>query len=169
MMMAQTNSKGRLYGSATPPVIRVSLVIALFAFAFAALTLALGVVPINMLLRKVLSASTMSGIWRNSMIQLADRTIAATIACWVGLAISGRIRGRLTGSGMLALGALMSGALAGAVDVGLHRLWVRRLIDAAHASPLRGVALSCAMSAGAALVVTLLFITRSTRVVTTET
>ncbi len=166
--MAQTNSRGHLYGTVTRPAIRVSLVIALFALAYAVLVLAVGVVPLNMMLRKLLDPSGMPRIWRTSMIRLGERTAVAAVACWLGLAVSGRIRGRLTGPGMLALGAAMSGALAGAVDVGLQRLWVTHLIRAAQASPMRGSALSSGITAVVAFVVTLLLITRSTKVLTTE-
>lgn len=167
-MMARTNSRGHLYGTTTRPAIRVSLVIALFALAYAVLVLAMGIVPLNNLLSKLMAPRAMPTIWRNSMIQLAERTVAAAAACWLALAVSGRIRGRLTGSGMLALGAAMSGALAGAVDVGLHRLWVGQMVVAAHRSPILGNAMSLSITAGVALLLTLLFITRSTSVLATE-
>jgi hypothetical protein len=140
----------------------------LFALAYAVLTLAFGFVPTNMLLRKMMGASIMPEIWRNSVVSLAERTAAATIACWIGLALFGRARGRLTGKGMLALGAAMSGALAGAVDVGLHKLWVDHIIHAAHTAPWRGVSLSLAITAGTSLVITLALITRSLKPVITS-
>jgi hypothetical protein len=167
-MMARTESRGHLYGTAVRPAIRVSVVIALFAIAYAVLVLAMGTIPLNMLLSKLVAPREMSVIWRNSIIQLAERTVAATAACWLGLAVSGRIRmgARLTGTGMLALGALMSGALAGAVDVGLHRLLVKQMVVAARSSPLLGNVVSLGITAAVALLLTLLLITRSTRVLT---
>jgi hypothetical protein len=162
--MVRTSSRGHLYGSAAGPVIRVSVVVALFAIAYAVLVLAIGIIPLNRLLHRLLSDSMMPGIWRNSMLRLAERTAVAAVACWAGLAMSGRVRGRLTGPGMLALGAAMSGALAGAVDVGLQHFWVAHLVRAAQSSPLLGHALSSAITASVAVLVTLLLITRSTKV-----
>src|SRR6185437_13547894 len=141
-MMATTDSRGHLYGSASPRVIRASIVILLFAIAYAVIVLAIGVIPLNNFLRKVLGAS----ILRNSMVRLVERTAVAGIACWVALALSGRVRGLLTGKGMLALGAVMSGALAGAVDVGLQKLWTPHLVKAAHAGLIWGAGLSCAIT-----------------------
>ena len=106
----------------------MSLVILLFAVAYAVIVLAIGVIPLNMLFRKLLGAAIMPSIWRNSLLRLLERTAVAALACSLALAISGRLRGRLTGKGMLALGAAMSGALAGAVDVGLQRLGVSYLV-----------------------------------------
>lgn len=166
--MARFNSRGHLYASAARPAIRVSVVIALFALAYAVVTLAVGYIPLNMLLRKVMGSSAMPHIWRNSAMQLAERTAVAAVACWLGLAISGRGRGRLTGTGMLAVGAAMSGALAGALDVGAHKLWVAYLVQAAHSAAWRGHALSDAMAAVISLLVTLLLITRSTKALATE-
>lgn len=147
---------------------RVSVVIALFALAYAVATLAIGIVPLNMLLRKLMGSAIMPEIWRNSAVQLAERTALATLACWCGLALSERIRGRLAGKGMIALGAAMSGALAGAVDVGAHKLWVSQLVQQAQAARWRGHALSAVMTVVVSLLVTLLLITRSTTVVTTD-
>jgi hypothetical protein len=167
-MMATTDSRGHLYCSASPRVIRASIVILLFAIAYAVIVLAIGVIPLNIFLRKVLGASIMPSIWRNSMVRLVERTAVAGIACWVALALSGRVRGLLTGKGMLALGAVMSGALAGAVDVGLQKLWTPHLVKAAHAGLIWGAALSCAITGAVAIAVTLLFITRSTKLVPRE-
>jgi hypothetical protein len=161
-MMLRMKSRGHLYSPATRPAIRVSLVIALFAVAYAVLVLAMGVIPLNRLLDRFLSDSVMQRIWRDSILRLAERTMVATLACWVGLALSGRSRGRLTGPGMLALGAAMSGALAGALDVGVQHFWVRHLVAAAQRAPLLGQAMSAAITAAIALLVTLLLITRST-------
>jgi len=164
-MMARTDSRGHLYSSASPQTIRVSRVILLFAIAYAVIVFAIGVVPLNMLFRKLLGASIMPAIWRTAMIRLVQRTAVAAIACWLALVISGRVRGRLTGKGMLAIGAAMSGALAGALDVGLQKLWTSYLVKAAQAGLGWGVVLSCTITAVVAIVVTLLFITRSTRLV----
>ncbi|HEY8312103.1 MAG TPA: hypothetical protein VIG47_16175 [Gemmatimonadaceae bacterium] len=163
-MMAQTDSRGHLYGTPTRPAIRVWLVVALFAVAYAALLFGIGIIPLNRFVTKLAGPSMMPGIWRNSMIQAAERTAAAAFACWIALAVSKRGRGRLTGTGMIALGVVMSGALAGAVDVGLHRLWVHQMVRAAHASPLAGSAFSLGITASVSVVITLFFITRSTRV-----
>lgn len=166
-MTSSTDSRGHLYALPTPRVIRVSLVILLFAIAYAVIVFAIGVVPLNMFLHKMFGASMMPRLWQNAMIRLAERTAVAAVACWLALAISGRIRGHLTGKGMLAVGAAMSCALAGAVDVGLQKLWTTDLVKAAHAGLMWGVALSCAITAVVAIVVTLLFITRSTKLVAT--
>lgn len=146
-------------------MIRVSLVILLFTIAYAVSVFAIGVVPLNMLFRKLLGAGLMPAIWRNSLIRLLERTVVAGIACWLALALSRRLRGRLTGKGMLAVGSVMSGALAGALDVGLQKLWTHYLVKAAQAGLIWGVVLSCAITGAIAIVVTLLFITRSTRLV----
>jgi hypothetical protein len=167
-MMAQTDSRGHLYGTPSRPAIRVSLAVVLFALAYAALLFGIGIVPINRFVARLVGPAMMPGIWRSSMIQAIERTAAAAFACWVGLAVSKRGRGRLTGAGMIALGVLMSGALAGALDVGLHRLWVRQMARAAYASPLAGSAFSLGLTAAVSLVITLLFITRSTRVASAE-
>jgi hypothetical protein len=168
MMTAQSNSRGHLYGANAQPVIRVSLVIVLFTLAYAVVVFAVGVVPLNILIGKLISPNGMQRVWWNSLLRLVERTAIAAAACWLGLALTGRIRGRLTGPGMLALGATMSGALAGAVDVGLQRHWVAYLIKAAQASPARGTALSSAITAAVSLLVTLLLITRSTRALLEE-
>lgn len=165
--------EGRTAGGADPysasrTATRVSVVIALFALAYAVVTLAIGIIPLNMLLRKVMGAAIMSEVWRNSAVQLVERTVLATLACWCALALSGRVRGRLTGNGMIALGAAMSGALAGALDVGAHKLWVSQLIQQAHTASWRGHVLSAVMTIVVSLLVTLLLITRSTKVVATE-
>lgn len=162
-MMARSDSRGHLYGAASPRVIRVSLVILLFAVAYAVIVLAIGVIPLNMLFRKLLGAAIMPSIWRNSLLRLVERTAVAALACSLALAISGRLRGRLTGKGMLALGAAMSGALAGAVDVGLQRLGVSYLVKAAQSGAAWGVVASCLVTAAVAITVTLLLITRSTQ------
>lgn len=146
---------------------RVSVVIALFALAYAVVTLAMGIVPTNVLLRKVLGAAIMPTVWRNSLLQLLERTAIATATCWCTLAISKRASGRLTGKGMIAVGAAMSGALAGAVDVGVHKLWVANLIQQAHTAPWRGHLLSGVMTVAVSLLVTVLLIVRSTRAVPT--
>jgi hypothetical protein len=161
-MKLRMRSRGHLYSAAARPAIRVSLVIALFAVAYAVLVLAMGVVPLNRLLDRFLSDSVMQHLWRESMLRLAERTVVATIACWIGLALSGRSRGRLTGPGMIALGAAMSGALAGALDVGVQHFWVRHLVAASARAPLLGQAMSAAITATIALLVTLLLITRNT-------
>jgi hypothetical protein len=166
--MSQISSRGHLYSAESRQAVRVSIVIALFALAYALVTLAIGVIPLNMLLRKLMGSALMPAIWRNSALQLAERTALATLACWLALAISGRIRGRLTGRGMIAVGAAMSGALAGAIDVGAHKLWVSQLIQAAHTAPWRGQVLSAAMTVAVSLLVTLLLITRSTKVLSTD-
>ncbi len=166
--MSRTASRGHLYGTGTRPVIRVTTVVILFAIAYAVLVLLFGVVPLNMMLRRYISAASIFRLWRVSMLQLAERTLVAALACLIGLAITGRMRARLTGSGMLALGALMSGALAGALDVELHHFGVTQLVRAARVAPVWGVVSSLAMTAVAALAVTLLLITRNTKVLTTD-
>jgi len=163
-MMAQSDSRGHLYSTGGRPSIRVSTIVILFAIAYAVLVFAFEIVPLNAMLKHYLSAASMPRLWRHSMLQLGERTLVAAVSCWIGLAVSGRVRSRLTGTGMLSVGALMSGALAGAIDVGLHHFAVTQLVRAARAAPASGVSLSLAMTAVTAFLVTLLLITRSTRV-----
>jgi hypothetical protein len=139
------------------------MVVAIFAVAYALLVVAIGIVPLNMLLGKLLEHGRMAGIWRDSMVQLAERTAVATAACWLTMVVTRRGRGRLTGSGMLALGAMMSGALAGAGDVGVRRLFVGQIVRAATTAPGLGVALSLGVTALVSIVVTLLLIARGTK------
>ncbi|MEO8944931.1 MAG: hypothetical protein ABI338_00420 [Gemmatimonadaceae bacterium] len=166
--MARTESRGHLYGGSAQRSIRVATIVILFAASYAVLVLAFGIVPLNLMLRRYVSAAAMPTIWLRSMIPLAERTAAAAAACWGGLAITGRGRARLTGSGMLELGAVMSGALAGALDVGLHRVGVTQLARAARAASVWGTTLSLCMTILVALAVTLLLITRSTKVVAVD-
>ena len=96
-MTAQSSSRGHLYGATTGPAIRVSLVIAFFTLAYAVVVLAVGVIPLNMLIGKLVSPSGMPRLWRSSMLRLAERTSIAAAFCWLGLAVTWRILGRLPG------------------------------------------------------------------------
>jgi hypothetical protein len=165
--MTPNNSRGHLYTAGQHRAIRVSLVVGLFALAYLVLTLAVGTIPMNLFLRKTFGTAVMPRIWQTSLLQVLERTVIATAACWITMAVTGRARGRLTGSGMLALGSIMSGALAGAIDVGVHKHWVSYLTSAARRAPWQGHLLSDAMTVIVAVVITLLFIVRSMRVTTT--
>lgn len=166
--MNKDDSRGHLYSSGTRKSIRVSATVAFFALAYAVISFAVGFVPINLMLRRMMGSGIMSYIWFNSALQLAERTAVAALACWLALKTSGRGRGRLTGRGMLAVGAAMSGALAGALDVGAHKLLVSQLIQAARTARWRGHLLSDIMTIVISVAITLLFITRSTTVLKPE-
>lgn len=161
--MSNTDSRGRLYGTAQDRAISVFAVVLLFTGAFAVLVLVMGVIPINVMLARMVNPSAASAMWRNSMNQLALRAFVAGVACWFVLALTRRARGRLTGPGILTLGALTSGALAGAIDVGLHKLWVRQMIDAYHSSRISGNALSLGITASVAAGTTLILMARRMR------
>jgi len=166
--MNKDDSRGHLYSSGARKAIRVSATIAVFALAYAIVTVAMGFIPTNLMLRRMMGSAIMRGVWVNSAVQLAERTVVAALACWLALLVSGRGRGRLTGRGMLAVGVAMSGALAGALDVGAHKLFVSHLIHAAQTAPWRGHLLSDSMTLVISAAITLLFITRSTSVVRVE-
>ena len=146
----------------------MSLVIALFTAAYAVSVFATGIVPVTIIIRKLMGPTAMPMIWRSLTLQLTERTAVAAVACWVGLAVSGRIRGRLIGTGLLTLGTVMSGALTGAADVVLHRVLLTQLVRASHSSPIFGNALSLAFTAVVAILVTVLLITRSTKLLKSE-
>ncbi|MEO7042767.1 MAG: hypothetical protein ABI035_10940 [Gemmatimonadaceae bacterium] len=166
--MNKDDSRGHLYSSGTRKTIRVSATVALFALAYAVISFAVGFIPINLFLRRMMGPGIMTYLWVNSAVQLAERTAVAALGCWAALLASGRGRGQLTGRGMLALGAAMSGALAGALDVGAHKLLVSQLIQAARAALWRGHLLSDVMTIIISGAITLLFITRSTSVLKAE-
>jgi len=166
--MKKDDSRGHLYSSGARRAIRVSAAVALFALAYAVISFAVGFIPLNLFLRRVMGPGIMTSLWINSAVQLAERTAVATLGCWLALLASGRGRGRLTGKGMLALGAAMSGALAGALDVGAHKLLVSHLIQAARTASWRGHLLSDVMTIVISVAITLLFIARSTSVLKVE-
>ena len=161
-MPAETAPLSAAPGRPRRPLIRVWLLITLFAAGYAALVLALGIVPLNLLLRRVLGADAMPGVWRDSLLRLCERTAVAAATCWVCLALTGRARGLLTGKGLLVVGAAISGALAGAADAGLQRIWVGQLVRAARVSPMLGIAASTTITIVITIVVTLALIIRST-------
>lgn len=166
--MTTVESRGHLYGTAPRRVIGVPALIGLFTLSFAVLVLAMGIAPVNLMLARMVAPSMVTVMWRNSMNQLAVRALVAALACLAALAITGRARGPLTGSGMLAVGAITSGALAGAIDIGVHKLWVRQMIQAYHASKLYGTAFSLGMTAAVAFLLTLLLVTRRMRIATAQ-
>ncbi|MEO7102014.1 MAG: hypothetical protein ABI311_01645 [Gemmatimonadaceae bacterium] len=166
--MNKDDSRGHLYSSGARKAIRVSATVGIFALAYAVVAFAIGFIPINLMLRRMMGSAIMLSIWVNSAVQLAERTAVAALACWLALLVSGRGRGRLTGRGMLAVGAAMSGALAGALDAGAHKLLVSHLIRAARIAQWRGHLLSDTMTFVVSVAITLLFITRSTSVLKVE-
>ncbi|MDQ2890773.1 MAG: hypothetical protein M3R65_09550 [Gemmatimonadota bacterium] len=150
--MSTTESRSDLYATAGRATIGIPAVIGLFAAAFAVIVFAIGMVPVNMMLAKMVNPSAVAVMWRNSMNQLVVRAAVAALGCWLALAISRRSRGRLSGKGMLALGVGTSGAFAGAADVALHKLWVRQMIQAYHHSHLAGNAVSLGITLAAAMI-----------------
>ncbi len=148
--------------------IGIPALIALFTLLFAAVVLAIGVIPVNRMLARMLNPSAVSAMWRNSLNQLAIRSFVAAAACWLTLVLSRRTGGRLTGRGMLRVGAAMSGALGGGIDVALHKLWVGQMIRAYHESRAYGNAFSLGITAMVAGLVTLFLIVRRTRVIDTR-
>lgn len=166
-VMEHIESRGHLYHGAQQRAISVLAVVILFTVAFALLVLVMAVIPVNVMLAKMVNPSAVNAMWRNSMNQLALRAFVAGVACWFALALTRRARGRLTGPGILTLGAVTSGALAGAIDVGLHKLWVRQMIEAYHSSRLSGNAFSLGITASVAAATTLVLMARRMRKVPT--
>ena len=148
------------------PTSPVTLV-ALFALVYAVAVLCIGIAPVNLMLR-TFRGVIMGQIWLTSLTRLALQAVVAALACWVVLALAGRTRARLTGRGSLVLGAVASGALAGALDVVAHRLLVLGLGAAARPAPAAAESASLALTALSAGIIALLFLVRGTRVVSGE-
>ena len=150
-----------------PSTLSVARTIAIFAVAYAVVDFALGVLPVNLMLRQFMAA-TMPRVWLVSIARLVLGMIMGAAGCGVALRVSGRTGGRLastTARGIMSIGAITAGAIAGALDVGVHRLLVWRLIHLAQRTQL-GAELAAALLtiAGAAIVTAILMVPR-TRVV----
>lgn len=136
-------------------------IVALFTIAYSITVLLVGFVPVNMSLgmfRRV----NMTNVWLISLARLAVRSAIAAILCYVSLYMTGRGRGPLTGKSVTA-GMLVSGALAGALDVVAHKLLVWRLIHAAMKSRIAGESLSVGLTAVVVLAVAALLVVRNVR------
>lgn len=142
-------------------------VVVLFAIAYALAVLCIGILPVNLMVARFAGVALWS-VWLSSLRNLLLRTLAAGVACWIALRVTGRatapLRARSTRGGMLVIGALASGALAGVLDVVAHRLFVRALVGAARVSPLASVAVSLCLAALSAGIIALLCVVRGTRV-----
>ena len=150
-----------------PSTLSVARTIAIFAVAYAVVDFALGVLPVNLMLRQFMG-DTMPRVWLVSIARLVFGMIMGAAGCGVALRVSGRTGGRLTSTtarGIMSIGAITAGAIAGALDVGVHRLLVWRLIHLAQRTQL-GAELAAALLtiAGAAIVTAILIVPR-TRVV----
>ena len=149
----------------------VASTVALFAIAFAVVDLALGVIPVNLMLRRFM-ATTMPQVWLVSMIRLGIRALLSAIACAGTLRIAGRAGGPLastTPKGIMSIGAITSGALAGALDVGMHRLLVWQMIHLAQRSRIASELGSALLTVASVAVVASILLVRRTRVVVTPT
>jgi hypothetical protein len=139
----------------------------LFTIAYAVVVLVVGIVPVNLMLRHFMRAG-MPHIWRVSVVRLVVRSVVSGVACYALLRATGRARGTLastTPGGMMTIGALMSGALAGALDVGAHRLAVWPLIHLAHRSSAASELASALITALVTIAVAAALLVRHTRTV----
>lgn len=141
--------------------------VALFTIAYAVVVLAVGIVPVNLLLRHFMRPM-MAHIWRVSVVRLVVRSVVSGAACHALLRATGRARGALTSTtpgGMMTIGAIMSGALAGALDVGAHRLAVWPLIHIAQRSSIASELASAVITALVTVAVAAALLVRRTRTV----
>lgn len=145
--------------------------VALFTIAYAVVVLAVGIVPVNLMLRHFMRA-TMPDIWRVSIVRLVVRSVVSGAACYGLLRATGRARGALTSTtpgGMMTIGAMTSGALAGALDVGAHRLTVWALIHLAQRSSVASELASAIITALVTVAVAAILLVRRTRTVADTT
>lgn len=145
----------------------VGRTIALFAVAFAAADLTIGVVPVNLMLRHFM-AGQMPSVWLVSLERLAFRMLVSAAGCAVTLRAAGRVGGSLTSTtsrGIMSLGAITSGAVAGAVDVGLHRLFVWPMIHLAQRSSAASEIASALLTGAVAAAIAAIMLVPRTRVV----
>jgi hypothetical protein len=155
--------------SRTASTLSVARTVALFALAFAVVDLALGVVPVNLMLRRFMGAA-MPQVWLVSAIRLAIRAVISATACAVTLRVTGRAGGRLASTmpkGIMSIGAITSGALAGALDVGVHRMLVWPMIHLAQRSRAASELGSALLTAAGVALVASILLVRRTRVVAT--
>lgn len=145
----------------------VARTIAIFAVAYAVVDFALAVLPVNLMLRHFMGA-TMPRVWMVSVIRLVLGTIMSAVGCGIALRLSGRTGGRLTSTsarGIMSIGAITAGAIAGALDVGVHRLLVWRLIHLAQRTQPGAEIAAALLTIAAAAIITAILIVPRTRVV----
>lgn len=150
----------------TPRALSVARTVAIFAIAYAVVDLVLGIIPVNLMLRHFM-AGVMTRVWLISISRLALRTLVSAIACGVTLRISKRTGGLLVSStarGVMSIGAITAGAIAGALDVGVHRLLVWQLIHFAQKSMIASEMCSALITFVAAGAITAILIVPRTRV-----
>lgn len=149
-----------------PSTLTVARTVAIFAAAYAIVDLVLGVVPVNLMLRHFMGAA-MPRVWLVSAIRLAVRTLVCAVGCAATLRVTGRSGGRLTSTaarGIMSIGAITSGAIAGALDVGAHRLLVWQLIHLAQRSSVASELGSALLTLAAAAVIAAILLVPRTRV-----
>lgn len=149
---------------ATGPTISVARLTILFAVAYAAVVLVVGVLPVNLMLAQFVEGGARV-LWTHSVLRLALQTFIAWIACYGTLRATGRTGGRLQGRGLLVIGSLLSGALAGAVEVALRPRMLHALHIARASSPFAAEALAALLTVVSVAIVVLLVVVRSTRIV----
>lgn len=140
--------------------------VALFTIAYAAVVLAVGIVPVNLMLRHFMRPM-MPHIWGVSMVRLVVRSLVSGATCYALLGATGRARGALTSTtpgGMMTIGAVMSGGLAGALDIVAHRGAVWPLIHLAHRSMVASELASALITALATAAVAGALLIRRTRI-----
>src|SRR3569833_2752519 len=145
----------------------VARTIAIFAVAYAVVDFALGVHPVNLMLRHFMG-DTMPRVWLVSLIRLVIGTSVSAIGCGVTLRVTGRTGGRLTSTrarGIMSIGAITAGAITGALDVGVHRLLVWRLIHLAQRTQPGAEIMAALLTIAAATNNTAILIVPRTRVV----
>ena len=150
-----------------PSTLSVARTIVIFAVAYAVVDVALGVLPVNLMLRRFMGA-TMPRVWLVSLVRLVLGMIMGAAGCGLALRVSGRTGGRLTSTtarGIMSIGAITAGAIAGALDVGVHRLLVWRMIHLAQRTQLGAELVSALLTVAGAAIVTAILIVPRTRVV----
>lgn len=159
--------------SGTPPATRapstlsIARTVVLFAIAYAVVDLVLGVVPVNIVLRRYMG-DTMPHVWLVSFARLVLRAILSGAACAATLRATGRTGGPLTTTaprGIMSIGAITSGAVAGVLDVGAHRLLVWQLIHLAQRSNVASEVGSAFLTFAAAAIIAAILLVPRTRVV----
>lgn len=151
----------------SPSTLSVARTVAIFAIAYAVVDLVLGVVPVNLMLRHFMSA-VMPRVWLVSVVRLALRTLECAVGCAATLHLTRRAGGPLTSTarrGIMSIGAITSGAIAGALEVGVHRLLVWPLIHLAQRSTAASELASALLTLAAVAIVAVILLVPRTRVV----
>lgn len=134
--------------------------VALFAVAFFAAGVVIGLAPVNHMLARYIP-DRVGAIWSLSLLSLIGRTAAAAIAASLALELTLRAR-RFATTGYVRVGIAIFGALAGALDVIVHRALISQLIEVHSRTHGLAVVLDVAISAVVAFVVALLISYRIT-------